>query len=740
MKTNLNGGLASPAVYSAVGGVVSLFAVFTGFYSGAAVFLPGSDPAFTLELTGELGPALFAAIGLVSALLLPFSLLFFYLLAGGSFTGTSSQARTPAEKAVSCAVFSLFALFLGFYAGALIFASDFYPGLGPVVIRLVHEKAISSLVSHSALVFPLALLIFYVLAGGGRFSRPRRTAIMHMRKGFGLVEAMISILLIAVLGLSVAYMHRYLQVVVVRTAENTYSTQLSTSIFEKLKSIEYYYLFPYDSAQSDYGLSGTYGPVTQQLAAYPYKGLLDEITTMSSRYTIDRWTAEIKFKIRDISDVDGDGLTGDLRDFTDSNGDLIDDYDSTMRYHKANADADYYDTYISTSLGKTVSELPDTNLKEVTLRLYKRGRLIHSRTELISFEMLTGIESRASGAELDLLVEEPANDTCLYELTDAGRAAAFAAGISKPYPAEVIVYRADIGSPLRLRGNTAPLADVGFYVNTMASPSDSRATDASGSFNFQSLPVTGALVEGENLLYAKATKDSFFSPFARRRVVRDLNPPTVSSQTPSGTVSDLTPYVGAVLSDTPLLFGAVASGVCPETVELRVNGSTVPFHYDQATGRVSWREGDGLPNRLNNGSSYTVVAEGGDRCYYKVVSTWTFTVAISDPDNSPPAIANMIPQGANADFLPEIGCRLFDNQSGIDPHSIELRVDGALVVSSSTIAAHWNPETGTLSYRPPAQFAPGSAHTVEVRASHWAVDPPDRRTSVQSWNFTVRWH
>jgi hypothetical protein len=744
-KSHFRGFTAATAAYAAVGLFISLSLLFLGFYSGASVFIPGAGPVLTLELAAELENSAFSGLALAVVLLVPFSALFFYLLGGAGLPGGSRRApRSPAEKAVAGSVFSLFSLFIGFYSGAHVFASVSYELLAPGLIRAVHEAAVSTLASYSAAFLPLSLLFFYALSRAG--TRPAaavpslRPAFPGVRAGFGLVEAMISIFLLAVLSLSVAYMHRYLQLMAVRTMENTSSTRLSASIFEKLKSIEYYYLFPYDSAQANYGLAGTYGPVTQQQASYPYLGLLDEITAIAARYSIDRWTVEMKFKIRDVSDVTGDGLTGDLRDFTDADGDLVDDYDPAIRYYKANADADYYDTYVSTVSGKTVSELPDTNLKEVTLRLYKRGRLLHSRTELISLEMLSGIESRASGAELKMLIEEPANDTFLYDLTDAGRATSFAVGISSPYPAEVTAYRADAGYPLRLKGETAPLANAGFYVNTMSAVSDSRSADASGLFDFQSLAVTSALTEGENLLYAKATKDSYYSPFAQRRLVLDLNPPQISSQSPSGTVPDLMPYVGAVLSDAPLSPGAAVSGICPETVSLRVNGAAVPFDYDQATGRVSWRGTDGLPNKLANGSSYTVTAEGGDRAYYKIVSTWTFTVSVSDPDPSQPSIAQMAPQGANVDPLPEIGCRLFDNQSGIDPYSIELRLDGELVVSSGTISGHWDPETGRLSYYPPAEFVSGSAHTVEVRVSHWAVDPPEKRTSVQSWNFTVKYY
>lgn len=557
------------------------------------------------------------------------------------------------------------------------------------------------------------------------------------RPGFGLVEAMMAVFVLSILGLSVAYMYQYLAVVSVKTRENVYSSRLSAAVFSKFKTVEYYYLFEYDSALPNYGLSGNYGPVALQKASYPYLGLLNEVTALASRYSVDRWTLEMKFKLRDVSDANGNGLFSDLRDFTDADGDLRDDYDAGVRYYKANADADYYDNYVSTSLNKTVSELPDTNLKEVTLRFYKRGKVIHTQTDLISLEMLSGIESRSSGAELKMFVNQPANDTCLYDLSQPARQAAFDLGLSKAYPAEVTAYRADNSSFLRLWGETTPLATVKFYVNSMTTVRDSVAANASGTFDYNSLAVTNALAEGENTIYAQATKDTYYSPFAPRRVTRDLNPPAISAQAPAGAIGDLMPYVGAVLLDEPAVSGTPC-GVCQEVITLKVNGAEVPYNYSPSDGKLSWADpATGLPHKLANNTAYTVYLEGGDNAYYKVNSTWTFTVSVPGTDNSKPAVANKAPSGASAPALPEISCRLFDNQSGIDPYSITLAVDGAVAVSSANISGSWDAATGTLSYTPAQAFAPGSSHTVDVTVSHWADDPADKKTHAESWNFTV---
>jgi hypothetical protein len=551
------------------------------------------------------------------------------------------------------------------------------------------------------------------------------------------VEALIAVFVLSLLSLSLANMYKYLFRVTVKTQQNAYTTRLAETVFAKLKAVDYYLLFDADSALPAYGLAGTFGPVTQQKTVYPYLGALKEIDAAAARYKVDRWTLSVTYKVRDVSDVNGDGLTGDLRDFTDGNGDRIDDYDPSLRYYKANADADYYDTYVSTSLGKTASEVPDTNLKEVTLKLYRNGKVLHTQKELLSLEMLTGIESRASGAELKLLLSRPENDSYLYDLNSPARAAAFSLAISIPYPADIQTYRADAGAPLQPAGETSPLSTVRFYRGSPGAALDSCTSDSLGGFTCSAALLTSGLTEGANLIFAQATKDTFFSPYAQRSVILDLNPPAISGSVPSGPVPDLVPYVGAVLTDAVASTG-VPSGVCEDVTALKVNGSTVPFSYDQATGKVRWLDpATGLPVRLTNGASYAVRLEGGDRAGYKAALNWNFTVSVAATDNSAPSVANKVPSGHTADPLPEISCKVFDNQSGVDLDSITLKLDGEVVVSSANIAGHWDAEGQRVFFLPPSPFENYSSHTVEVRSSHWANDPADKKTSVDTWSFTV---
>lgn len=558
-----------------------------------------------------------------------------------------------------------------------------------------------------------------------------------MRKGFGLVEAMVAIFVLSILSLSLAYMYQFMALVSLKTQQNTYTTRLAEMAFTKFKTVDYYYLFDSDSALPDFGLTGTFGPVALQKAAYPYMGTLNAIDSAVKKYKVDRWTISVKYKIRDVSDLDGDGLTSDLRDFMDASGDLVDDYDPSIRYHKANpaADSDYYDTY--TSLNKTVSETPDTNLKEVTLSLYRKGAVIYTQTELISLEMFSGIESRASGAELKLLLAQPANNTYLHDLMTTARQDALDLVISKSYPSEVTAYRADPSSPLTLAGETSPLATVKFYHNSIGTVHDTHASDSSGGFNLWAFGLTAVLTEGENTIYAQATKDTYFSPYAQRKVILDLKPPSITGQVPAGTVHDLVPYVGAVLSDAILSTG-VPSGICEDVTSIKVNGSEVPFAYDSATGKINWHDpSTGLPVKLTNGNSYTLLVEGGDRAHYKAAATWAFTVDVADTDNSAPSVANKVPSGFTDEAMPEISCKVFDNQSGIDLDSIILKVDGDVVISSANLPGHWDAENQRVFYRMATAFESPSSHTVEITASHWADDPPDKKTTTETWGFSV---
>jgi len=368
--------------------------------------------------------------------------------------------------------------------------------------------------------------------------------------------------------------------------------------------------------------------------------------------------------------------------------------------------------------------------------LYKREMVVAQSARLISLEEFSGIESPASGATLSLFVRQPANATYVYNLDTTERENAFNLVIDKSYPEAVVAYRADFNYPLRLWGETDPQATVHFFVNDTISELDSVQADINGDFDFQSYSVTSELVEGRNTVWAKATKEGNVSPYSPREVILDLNPPQISDTQPTGTVNDRTPRVSAIVSDSGISTDTV-SGVCAEVITMKVNGETVEHEYNDETGEVIWIDTVTMSYPVLDVGTYTVVLQAGDNAYYKVSATWDFTVSISDPDNSPPSISQKTPSGSTSSTMPEIGCRVFDNQSGINPSSIVMKVDGEVVVDSSNVFSHYNSSTGEISWTPDSPYENGTQHTVEISVSHWAENPPDRVTKADSWSFFI---
>ncbi len=550
-------------------------------------------------------------------------------------------------------------------------------------------------------------------------------------KGFGLVEAMVAMAIFGVAIISITATMQMAMLSAVKSREQLTSSRLLDMIFSKLKSIDYFFLFQTNSSLPNFFLStGTF----QGTTVYPYRTTLQNIHTIVKNAGFSHYTIDIVFMRRDTSDANGNGLTSDLIAFTDNDQNLIDDYDPTIRYFDQNSDGDYYDTY--TLGGRKISEEPDTHLKEVTVKLWKKGYVVTQQTELISLEQFSGIESMASGAALKIFISQPANATFLYNLNTTARQNAFMLAITKSYPSDVTAYRADTFYPLRLWGETSPLAVARFYVNNTSTERDNRTSDMNGLFDFQSAAVTNYLVEGQNRIWARATKDANVSPWGPRDVIVDLNPPTISSAIPTGIVKNRAPRVSAVITDTGISTNTT-SGICAEVITLKVNNNVVNHLYDSATGEVVWADTTTAAPIILSTGTYTALLEGGDRAYYKVRSTWSFTVEIEDPDNSAPSIANRSPIGSANTTLPLIQVRVFDNQSGINPASIVLKLNGQVVVNSSNIGSHYDASSGFVSYLPASPFPNGSSHTVEITASHWATTPSDKVTSTDSWNFFI---
>jgi type II secretory pathway pseudopilin PulG len=569
-------------------------------------------------------------------------------------------------------------------------------------------------------------------------SRNARSNSKRSGAGFSLVEVIISILILGVIITGIIAFLQSASLMIVSAQERTRASKLAQKIFSVLGNIHYHYIFRCDSSISEFGLAGDFGPVTNQTSPYPYLKNLQELQQTAEDYRFDKFTIETKFMIRDLSDLDGDGETTDLRAFIDTNNDGADDYDSGIKYLDQNNDGDYYDFFGSPD----VSEEPDTHIKKVTIKIYKNNEKIFQEIQLISLEKFSGIQSRASGAELKLVLNEPKVNSSLYALDTLEQQTSPNLIVTFSYPAGVKAYRADSSDILRLSGITDPVAQTDWRLISATSPIlDTTYADMLGNFDFYAFNITFNLVEGDNEIWGQATKDSSYSPWDKTNVIRDINPPVIQNITPTGTVTSKQPLVGGEIVDNPVTAGNSVSGICPDVITLLKDGIPVNHDYDSSSGMVRCLDSlSGLPPILSTGIVYTMVLEGGDNAYYKVKTTWTFICQIADPDDSIPSISQKDPVGTALSNPPTISCKVSDNQSGIIINSIRMTLNGDVVVSSANISQCFtpfpNPDGGYVSYTPPSPLT-GGIHNVEVNVSHWADNPYDKRTSAGTWSFHV---
>ena len=539
-------------------------------------------------------------------------------------------------------------------------------------------------------------------------------------RGAMLLETVLAMAIMTIAGLALIALVQKVSAVTFKAREQQTCGRMIQTGFSRVKNIDFYNVFAADSNSADYGLA----------VAYPYRGALDALRTTLASSKFDRFRVSVVFMRRDSSDSNGDALTSDLVPFTDANADLIDDYDANVRYFDQTADGTYWQTYVSG--GRTVAEQPDTHVKRVTLDVYRANRLVCSQTELLSLEQFTASSNPSSEAVLSLNVSTPANNTPLYQQSSAGQTAALTLTIFKAYPNDAIALRADAAAPLTFSGETDALASVNVYVGASGILGTVSA-DAFGAFSGSPAGVTAALVEGNNLLTAQAVKSSYTSPIVRKDTVLDVASPRITAPTPTGAVATLAPYVAATLKDAGNST-TVVSGVCPDVVMMKINGSTVNFSYDSATDSPSGSTRRPTPCRSSPAAPIAYL-EGGDYAGFWT-QTWTFTASVPVTDNSAPSTADKSPIGVAASQLPVISVRVFDNQTGIIRQSIQLTLDGAVVVTPRTWGRPMTRGPASSPSRPPL-LRGGHDHTVQITASHFAADPADKVTSTDSWGFSV---
>lgn len=498
--------------------------------------------------------------------------------------------------------------------------------------------------------------------------------------------------------------------------------------FSRLKSIDFFYLFPMDSAQPAYGLSGTFkkfGPgntLQSSSTNYPYLKILDDFSHDIKAAKFDRFTVEIVYMRRDVNSPDNN-----LVPFSDLNNDGRDDADPGLRFEDFDADGKYWATYISTRpwpyTGQRTPEVPGTGIRQATLKLWKNGKVAIERTTLINRDLLSGLEKVAMDSILPLKLSSPTVGGAMFQYITTEQQSAQNLALLTAYPSFAIAFRADSVMPLRFFGRTDPLADIQIGVNGSGVLATITA-NGSGIFDASPPAVTSALIEGKNTLTMIAVKGVLNSPIKTVPLILDVRPPDMTPMPANlSTVGTYTPVVGATLFDTTTGTNNV-SGICTQVTSIRIDGISYPvrtFLINPNSYAVYATTDTKLPVKLTPGM-HTVIVEAGDLARYKINRTLTFTVNVPT-DLTEPVIEDCVPSGGAAVSGPRpiMRMKITDEESGIDPDSIVFSVDGVPAVSAAlgNIWKYYDPISGIVTYEPDHDISSGG-HTFTLSGANWA--------------------
>jgi VCBS repeat-containing protein len=202
-----------------------------------------------------------------------------------------------------------------------------------------------------------------------------------------------------------------------------------------------------------------------------------------------------------------------------------------------------------------------------------------------------------------------------------------------------------------------------------------------------------SLQEGVNLITARAVDDvgNVGEMSDAVQVVMDVTPPNIRllSPEPGETTPILRPDIIALISD-------VLSGVNPDKVSMKVNGTEVPASYDSATGMLSY-----TPQQdLEDNSTVTVEIQGEDNAGNSFTLVETFDVNSALGDTTRPVITDFRVNGREVregfttnDRSPDVTALVSDPESGIS--LISLFVNGRRITDFS-----YDESTHRLSFSP----------------------------------------
>jgi prepilin-type N-terminal cleavage/methylation domain-containing protein len=602
----------------------------------------------------------------------------------------------------------------------------------------------------------------------------------HSNLGFTLIEVVLAMTIGSLLALTSAGAFHWASQSTLRGREQIQGMRLAQTLQSRLEKMDFYQVMTpmkptYDfatafpltliSTATNFGFEADY--------VVPTQAVLREIQNDVLKARFTHFTVDMEILRRDSADNNRNSGVMDLVEFDDGNRDGIDDMDNAVRFYDQNHDKKFYDAYQDPVTGKTISELPDTHIRRLTLKVWKGGRLIAQHAFLLVKEKLTGVENPSGESPLKFSLISPYNYVPFYTLDVPALAAARALSIQKP-SRSTWFFRADSVVPMHPTGTTEPNAVIEVYTrnagvldpDTVLLPDDTSISDAYGSFSFNAPNATAKLKEGLNIITTRCVKGSLVSPYHPQEEVLDINPPEVLDQRPVNTVvATLSPVIACTLIDRPTPAAdpaAPVSGLAGEstTFQFRRRGDRyIDYHLDNsnippasAPGqlREKVRSEDEssfllldkttrLPLVLQQGETYDVHLEGSDLVLYKVIRDWSFTVAADMADRTLPDVSARAPLGIASGRRPTISFEIEDLESGLDASSLRVELSGptpSTLLSGAAVAEAYDPLTSIVTCLPAQELAPG-VYAVRVMARNWALASGSPAPEVASWHFTV---
>lgn len=610
-------------------------------------------------------------------------------------------------------------------------------------------------------------------------------------KGISLVEVAIAAAVLSIIVLVSAKMLTSFYSASLRARQEIRGNRLVKDIKGKLDAMPFEFVFPMDSSLPQWGLPASHANF---ITSTTMNSILQDARNMG----FSRVVTEVVFMRRDTSNILGQG-TSALIPFTDNNGDLIDDYDPNIRFtdrlrpHPTGlrvfrdlngdgfddsigdscciSDGDFFDVFEFYGVNgeeRMVTEMPETNLRQVTVSLYtndRPGTPLVRQDFLISKEKISGNSGSSGESDLKIDVTVPAQPRVFYRYLTGPQQNAQnrAASLIRPYTTQA--YRADSSVPFQLGGVTSPQSFV--LVSTVTTlnettPSSLRDvgnSDVAGNFLFNSPKATSGLVEGLNVIKHFSLKQVVVlgqniltrSPLGQIRVILDTRPPKfppLERQPNNNNVKTLSPVVRAVLIDDTSSTTTV-SGIDPSVITMKIKPQGNPWMtidsldmtYDPATGRVRWwNRANRLPPTLVDNKRYDVEIEGGDLAHYAVDTDWDFRINIDPTDFSPPVVSGRFPANLTtaASNPTPIRCTILDPHSGVDYSSVVLTVQGIDMISSVVtplMGDFIDAETGVVTL-PSYSCVSGATVNVQVTATHWGVvGVAANDTVINAWSF-----